>query len=378
MSSPSIRHSPGYLLNMEVNMRHLKGILILIGCLCLFGRVSAQDTTVPNIVGLGVPQAAAELNRAGLRLGVQTSIGWTEASGLVPNTISEQSVAPDGTTAAGTIIDVTVLRAPNIALVYDDNDLTVINLTDDDMNVSGLSFASTEGTAANFAASRWTGVFDGDDCGQIWSIGRNAPKEVEGCDLIHWLTTNKTEEHFWTTANGVVRFGVLDNGLERAVCAAAPANSQDQPLRCEAYIAGGTASSDLTQYVYYAYTMDAFVLVNPSPDKWMLTNQTMIFNYNPNIQIQGAEVPLGDPALFNHPATVANLSQLAPRQCLLLTSDNPTAAPPESCDVIAQLDLTANVAFWLADFQIEGATDDVRRQCPAAVAEKTTICVMPR
>ncbi|HEX2908558.1 MAG TPA: hypothetical protein VHO69_16925, partial [Phototrophicaceae bacterium] len=85
-----------------------------------------------------------------------------------------------------------------------------------------------------------------------------------------------------------------------------------------------------------------------------------------------------DPSLFGNPATAADLTQLAPHQCLLLTSDNSNAAPPEPCDVIAQLDLTSTVAFWLADFQIDSAADDEQRQCPAAVADKTTICVMPR
>jgi hypothetical protein len=106
--------------------------------------------------------------------------------------------------------------------------------------------------------------------------------------------------------------------------------------------------------------------------------QTTIFNFNPSLSIPGVSLVLGDPTLFGSPNIVADIAQLAPGQCLLLTSDNPNAVPPETCDVIARLDLRSDVAFWLAHFEIDSAADDIRRQCPAAVPDKTTICVMPR
>lgn len=357
-------------------MQRLMILVLVIGYLCSVAL--AQEVSIPNLIGLSVPQAAAELNRIGLRLGVENSVGWTADSGLAANTISIQSILPQTNVVQGTAVDITVLRSPNIALIYDDNDLTMINLTDANLDIQGLSFATTAGTAATFAATRWTTMLEGSDCSQVWSVGRSAPKEMEGCDLIYWLTTNKTIEHFWTSVNGATEFAVMDNGRERTRCEAAPPNSQDQPLRCEAYISGGANSSDITEYVYFAYTPEAFVLLNPTADRWMLTNQTMLYNYNPNIAIQGAELLLGDLQLFNNPNIIADITRLAPRQCLLLTSDNPAPALPETCDVIAQLDLTSGVAFWLADFQVAGIPNKTRYPCPAAVADKTTICVMPR
>lgn len=353
--------------------------LLLALCFSVVTPLFAQESvTVPNVVGLNVPRAAAELNRAGLRLGTQNAVAWDSMSGLSVNTVSIQAVAAGSPATPGSEIDVEVLRYPNIAISYDDNDLTAINLIADSINITGLTFSAIEGTTASFAASRWAGTLDAGDCGQIWSISRNAPKDVEGCASTHWLTTNKPQEHFWTAGNGVVRFSILDNGIERVVCAGAPSSSQNQPLRCEAYITGNDASSDVTPYIYYAYTPQSFAVINHSPDKWMPTGQTTIMNYNPAIANPGAPVDVSDPKLYKDQTIVADLARLAPGQCLLLTSDSPTPVLPESCDLIAHRELTSSVAFWLANFQIDSASDDEVRQCPAAVPDKTTICVMPR
>jgi hypothetical protein len=120
------------------------------------------------------------------------------------------------------------------------------------------------------------------------------------------------------------------------------------------------------------------VFLNKSPVKWMPTAQTTVINNNPKIAIPGAGVSIGDPSLFNNPATVADIRQLAPGQCLFLTSDNANAVPPEPCDPIARLDLTSDVAFWLAAFPVKSTNSEGEHQCPAAVAEKITICVVPR
>jgi hypothetical protein len=363
-------------------MRKLCIVLLAVLGLSPVLNLAAQDAVaVPDVTGLTVPQAAAELNRAGLRLGNQNDEGWSPDSGLSANTISEQSVAVGTTAAPGTTVDVTVLRSPTVALLYEDEDLTVINLTDATLSLTGLSFAAVEGNSASFAASRWSRwavALEQGECAQVWSVGRTGPKAVDGCQSIYWLTTNNPQEHFWTGSNGVARFSVELDGVERAVCDAAPAGSQDHPLRCEAFIPGAGVSDEVTPYIYFAYTPQAFAVIDRSPDKWMPTAQTTIFNYNPHISVPGASLVLGDPALFKSPDIVADITQLAPGQCLLLTSDNPDGAPPEPCDVIASRDLSSDVAFWLASFQIDSTVDDVRRQCPAAVADKTTICVMPR
>jgi len=356
-------------------------VFLMLMCLSSALMLSAQDSVVvPDVRGLNAPQAAAALNKAGLRLGAQNSIGWTEASGVPQNMVGDQSVAAGSSVAPGTVVDVTIMRSLNIALVYDDNDLTLINLSSASINTGGLSFVSKEGTPASFAASRWIGAFAPNGCAQVWSITRNGgAKEVPPCEArtTTWISTNKSEAHFWTETNGVASFSIMDNGIERAVCDAAGQGTQDAPQRCEAYVSGSSDGSEITQYIYLVYTTDAFAFVDKSPDKWMPTAQTTILNNNPKISNPGASVPIGDPSLYNNPATAADIRQLAPGQCLFLTSDNANATPPEPCDPIAKLDLGSDVAFWVAAFKVQGA-DGTQHECPAATAEKTTICVVPR
>lgn len=363
-------------------MKTVSAILLMLLCLNLGQRVSAQDSvTVPDLTGLNVPQAAAELNRVGLRLGTQEAIAWNADSGLSENTISGQSIDPGTETSPGTTIDVTVLRSPNVALQYKDTSLTVINLGSTTISLTNLAFATKVGEPTSFAGSRWSPwavTLEPGECAQVWTILRNGPEAVDGCvSSTYWLTTNNPQEHFWTQANGVEQFNIVENGIERAVCSATPTDTGDLPLRCEAYIPGVGESTDTTSYIYFVYTTQAFAVIDKSPDKWMPTAQTTIFNYNPSISVSGAPVPIGDPTLYGSPETVANIGQLAPNQCLLFTNDDPNAISPESCDVVAQLNIGTNLAFWLADFQVDTATDDVRRQCPAAVPGKITICVLP-
>src|SRR5215468_6303228 len=93
----------------------------------------AQDdmVTVPDIMGKAAPNAAALLNRAGLNLGTETRGLWTASSGLPQNSVSAQSVAAGTQAKRGSTIDITVLRAPNVILIYDDKTLTLVNQTGD-------------------------------------------------------------------------------------------------------------------------------------------------------------------------------------------------------------------------------------------------------
>ncbi len=353
------------------------GIAVLLLTIPLI-TLAQENVIVPDVAGLNVPQAAAALNRAGLRLGVQTAVGWTADSGVPQNTVGSQSVAAGSSVTYGASVDVTVYRSPNIRLIYDDNDLTMMNLSDIPLDIPGLIFNGVEGTTASMAASRWSNVLREGQCLQVWSVGRNGPKDVEGCQFIQgWFSTVNTAEHFWTQVNGVARFNVVENGVERAVCDAAV--SPDNPLTCEFFIAGGGANADVTPYVYLVYTTGAIAFINNTDDRWMPTNQTTLYNYNPGISVAGSPLVFGDPGLFRNPDIVADITLLAPHQCLLLTiTGSDISQPPDTCDVITQRDLDATVAFWVADFEVESGSDGRRRTCPAATPDRTTICVMPR
>jgi hypothetical protein len=312
--------------------------------------MQAAAIPVPNLVGMNVPQAAAALNRAGLALGAQTNSGWTAESGLAQNTIGTQSLPPDQLVPSGTSVDVLVLRSPNVALIYDENDITIINNTNVTLDLNGLVF----------------GVVD-------------APKDIEGCAHIdHWMTSvNNTAEHFWTGLNGVVTFSLVYNGVQQGTCPAAPAGAQ--PMRCDIYVPIGDAV-EVTPYIYFAYTPERLIVYNRSQDKWMPLGATPIINLNPNVSVPEPQINLSDPTVVTSVNPVAHLDMLAPNQCLLFTNNSSPEVPnlPEPCDVVGQGNIDPNLIFWSASFDILSVTDGRRRTCAAATPGRLTICVMPR
>src|SRR6187455_146205 len=129
-------------------MRQKKSwVAILICLLFVVSAVTAQEqtVTVPDVTGVYVPQAAAILNKNGLRLGVENNQGWTADSGLPENTINGQSIAAGQSAPFGTAVDVNVLRSPNALVIYDDNDLTLVNHSGGDLNLMGMTFVATNG-----------------------------------------------------------------------------------------------------------------------------------------------------------------------------------------------------------------------------------------
>jgi hypothetical protein len=329
-----------------------------------------------DITGMNAPQAAAQLNQIGLRLGTQSPEPWTQESPFPAGTISQQSVAAGTTITPGAAVDFTVLSAANVRLIYDDNDLTLINQTGAAMDLTRIAFNTSDGTR-QFNGGRWRGTVGDGECTQVWSIARTGAKAIDGCANIYWMTTNNSPEHFWMQANGSPSFTITQDGIERGTCPTAPANTQDQPLTCEFFVMGGN-NSQVTSHIYFAYTTDRFAIINNSSDRWMPLTNTDVYNFNPAIQNPGATVVLGDPNLFNNPQTVADITRLAPAQCVMLTaSPLSNAEPPQPCDVIAQRDLDPSVIFWTAPFELDSPQGQ-RTQCPAATPNRLTICIMPR
>ncbi len=365
---------------MQSKRRWLLGLIILI-CFrwTAVGQMQAQAAVVPDLNGLNIAQATAALNDVGLALGAQTSQPWSDTAGVPQNTISAQSIAAGQPATPGTAVDVTVLRSPNASASYDDNDFTLINNTGADLDLNGLIFGVADGTTpAAFAATRWAGSLPAGGCAQVWSVFRSASKAVDGCAHInHWLSTNNTAEHFWTALNGVSRFKIVQNGVERGDCPAAPAGTD--PMRCDFYLPAN-ASEGATPYIYFAYTTDRLIVHNRSNDQFMPLTDTPIFNNNPNLTSLGQQLNLGDPTLYRLVNPAASVAQLAPDQCILFTnSDHPESADtPEPCQVIARLDIAPNLIFWAADFDLTSVTDGRQRSCVGATAGQLTICVMPR
>ncbi|MBW7877824.1 MAG: PASTA domain-containing protein [Anaerolineae bacterium] len=334
-----------------------------------------QQVTVPDLNGLTVAQAAAQLNAAGLALGREIVV---PVDGRTPDVVSGQSVAAGQSAAAGSEVDVEIARSANIRLVYDDNDLTLINLTHAVLRLGGLSFETVESTqSAAFNAGRWSDIVRPRQCTQVWSVGRSGPKSLPECEYIqNWLTTNNRGEHFWTAASGARTFRVLQNGVERAVCDAAPTNSQDRPLTCELYIAADAQGDDVP-FIYIAYTRDTLAVINISPDKWMRINDTVLVNGLENPDPFGREFKINN-ALFGRPEIVARINRLAPNQCVVFATDAVTEpAGLQDCAMIVTYTVQASQAWWSANFEVQGQ-DGKRRLCNAALNDRMTVCIMPR
>lgn len=212
------------------------------------------------------------------------------------------------------------------------------------------------GSTASFSTARWNQNFlDADDCYQLWSISRSNPKDTEGCRNIVWITTNRTEEHFWTALNGVSTFNVTLNGIEYVRCPAAPAGTQ--PLNCEFFAPASAGGGDSTAFIQFSYTSDQLVIFNRTQDRWMSLSGLSV-----------AGLSMSDPALYTQISPVVNINQLAPGQCIVFGS----GAPVEDCHVVGE----SAIFFWNAEFTLSGGSRTYT--CPAAVSGKLTLCIMPR
>jgi hypothetical protein len=351
----------------------LKKMFFLLILLVLPQMTWAQDETtiVPDLTGLNVPAAAALLNRNALVLGAQENIPWTAESGLPENSISVQAVAAGESVARGTAIDITVLRSNNMTLIYDDNDVTLVNRSGGVLTLNGVVFSTVEGTgAASFNGNRWGGSLGAGSCGQLWSVGRNGAKDVEGCAAINWMTTNNTAEHFWTALNGVTSFAVLQNGIVRTQCPAAQAATE--PISCEFFLDAATVGETLP-YVYVAYTTDRLIMMNNSTDKWLPLTDVVIANE------AGFTSTFNDGSAYTIPPVYGTISLLAPGQCILVVGAGVSTEPPQPCDVIATyIYPSLTTYFWQINFTVDGVTDDQIHSCSAAVEGRLTLCIMPR
>lgn len=352
-------------------MKSFQLAVFLLFCLAAVQTAFAQQdsVTVPDVTGLNVPQAAAALNRAGLRLGTELTQPWSESSGLPHNTVAFQSIPAGQLSPFGTIVDITLLRSPNSVLIYDDNDITLLNRAGEPLKLAGLVFSSVGGQfPTSFSATRWEAEqLDDGRCAQFWSVGRSASKDVPECGpSIMWKWNTNPSDHFWTGGNGATQFNVVQDGVLRATCAIA------FPGRCEFFLAS-SATPEVTEYVYIAYTPDAWIIFNNTSDRWMFLEG--IF-FSTSISTPGNQMP--EAIVATSPDTVlGNTLHLAPNQCLYVTDRSATqlADLPVPCDIVAHF---AFDNYWSAPLFVTSATDGRQRTCPAATAGHLTLCILPR
>lgn len=328
----------------------------------------AEDPAVPDLNGLNVPQAAAALRLANLALG---EVRWDFSTAQNTNAIIGQEPIAGSALEVGGVVDVVVAQTPNIRLVYDDNDLTLINMSGGAIDLNGLLLArETDGRA--LPGARWPlEVLPTGGCLQVWSVARSVSKPVEGCrDITAWFSTGVTEVHVWTPLPEQETFSLSIAGELVADCQTAIPADSDNPRVCEGYV---TPSPDPTtaRYLYFSYTPGALVVKNPSPDLWMPLDVTLVGG--------GESVDLGAAALYSNTLLVVldedgwRVLPLAPGDCAVLFVDDPVPLP-EACGlVIAE---ATGADFWAGGFRLGGQV--IARTCPAASDDRLTVCVLQR
>jgi hypothetical protein len=248
-------------------------------------RAQDDQATVPDVTGLSISAAAALLNRNGMALGLQTEEPWNESLGQPGSTIIAQSLAPADRRAHRPDAR---FALTNMLLAY-----TCASLPDQPVHGLEPERIGVQSLDSNTAprSANWMAALDGGgQCAQLWAELRNGPEKPAECTGVErWWSTVNTSAHFWTGSNGVTRFSVVYEGVERTVCEGA-AQGQGQQKECTFFLPAGTAGGDTTGYVYLAYTTDRLNVHNQSGDKWMPLAQTFVYNYNPNVSVRGAHL----------------------------------------------------------------------------------------
>jgi hypothetical protein len=341
-------------------MKTLSRIAFFCCLLLSIGRTHAQ-TAVPALIGLSVPEAAAQLNRAGLRLGEVGWVDWSENTQTLPNTVESQSIAAGETVEPGAAVEITVWRAEKAVVIFDDNDITLINPNSVELSLRRVWFRSLDGEQlTEFDATEWANRLRPNECLQLWSVERVAGKEVEGCPgTTRWISRTVPGAHFWTGANGTTEFEVVQDRVQRGVC-------EIDAGRCEFYLAPSTTrggiSPDVSEYVYLRYTTDWLQLYNRAADRWL-----------PAADLKIGSIDVGWVEQYTIRMEVASPVLLAPGQCLIWSNDS--SAQGEACDVVAA---ATTEVFWTAPFNVESAVNGMARACPAAEAGAVTVCLLPR
>ncbi len=351
----------------------LQFIILLIFLLIFTSPLIGQDegadedrVTVPDVRRMTVAQAAAVLNRVGLRLGEQISGGLGDSANA--NFISDQTPIAGAIVEPGSIVSVEVRRDINILILYDDNDLTIVNQSNDPISVDQVVLRSVGGRPnATFNAREWAVGWERTlrprQCLQIWSVPRDGWNQLPECQFIQeWRSTTNAADHFWTGSNGATEFAIIQDGILRGMC---PVGGPS----CELYLAPGEVPIDTSEYVYFTYDANELLLINQSADRWLPAAA---------IQLGGSGLVLGDTALFEDDV-IGDVRLLAPGQCLQFYRSAPAteSEPLERCDVIASVELGRG-AFWENGFMFTASISGSARTCPSVIGDGRSICLVPR
>lgn len=321
---------------------------------------------VPDLAGLTLPQAAATLAAAGLRLGtIEDAVGAASAEML--NTISEQTPVAGTPIDTLTAVDVRVQRDYNIEIIYDGNDLNLRNLSGIGLNIRQLELVAADNPDIRWSGTEWNvraDTLNGNRCVQLIAERRLSEIEVDGCNPVqNWQSTAQADNHFWRGADGSQNFVVIQDGIVRATC---PTTNSTAKIRCQAYLLPGVVASDTTPYAYFVYDDRTLFVVNRSTTAWM-----------PVHLFQLSDEDLLSPAWL--PSDQADaLQRLAPGHCIRYNTGEDDAFSPPDCAVTVHVTISEAEIFWQRGFVLRSRIDNDERQCPPITSSSPTICLVPR
>jgi hypothetical protein len=334
---------------------------------------ASSPITVPDVVGLTVPEAAAVLHRAGLKLGPQTSVYRLDQA---HNTVIGQTPPADASAEPLSEVGIEVVIQTNIEIVYDNNDITVINLTGTTLNGGRMRFEAIDSGLPSPPAFSFNEVadlrvsVDDDQCLQFWSISEGMGQPADGCarGLDGWFASILTERHFWTRASEAATFRFWYGDQPVGDCPTMRDLRGKQ--RCPMRLALDPDEGDTAEYLYFVYSADQLIVKNASARRWMAVD---------GVTFGG--IDLGDFARIPRETFVGSERRLAPGECILLTAASISTGEPiqddlsVECFVIARGELSDVDLFWRRGFALGDAAS-----CPPPPATNAarSICLVPR
>jgi serine/threonine protein kinase len=154
-----------------------------------------------------------------------------------------------GVASAAIVRRVQASTPPNIHLVFDQTGITLTNISQVPLNISGLSFrrlSKTGNVVSEFQAAQWDrlpepgkGVLPAGSCYQLLAAGSSSldlaagtpqPRPQSCQDLVGWLAVKQTGWEFWLPQIGETDFEVIQDGKIVDTCSI-------QAGQCEFFLA---------------------------------------------------------------------------------------------------------------------------------------------
>jgi hypothetical protein len=343
-------------------------LAVLLGSVVLTlssSRAQETDLKVPDLTGLSVPLAAQALNNVGLLLGTETQQAWTASAKVKENQVSSQQPAADKAAAPGSTVNVTVLRVFNARLVYNDINVTLLNLSKSPLDIKNVTLESGKGDKqTQFNAVIWGQTLAPGDCFRLWvDIPVKAPSP-DCTTLKRNIQATQTVQHFWRDPIG--SFRLEQNGNQLVEC-------QIASKQCDLTLPQGENTGDYTDYMVFSYRSTHFTVRNESPQQWMtLSDMDLVgritgkrFSFEKVQPITRGDVPWDG-------------QRLAPGQCIVYSELDLGSLPPYNCKVVGYVKIEKGAAFWTRGFTTIGKLSRRYSQCDQAPEGKASVCIVPR